>query len=49
MVRLFVAITNRTWFEMLRASEPHEEVNFWQAYRFDPVPGARTGRALCSS
>jgi putative restriction endonuclease len=30
MVRLFVAITDRTWFEMPRASSPHDGVNFWQ-------------------
>ncbi len=30
MVRLFVGVTDRTWFEKLGASDPHDEVNFWQ-------------------
>jgi putative restriction endonuclease len=30
MVRLFVGVTDRTWFEKLGASAPHDEVNFWQ-------------------
>lgn len=30
MVRLFVAVTDKTWFDMLAASAPHDEVNFWQ-------------------
>lgn len=29
MVKLFVAITDRSWFDMLSASRP-DEVNFWQ-------------------
>jgi len=30
MVRLFVAVTDKSWFDQLRASAPHDEVNFWQ-------------------
>jgi len=30
MVRLYVGITDRAWFDMLCASSPHDEVNFWQ-------------------
>ncbi|WP_246734673.1 hypothetical protein [Chelativorans sp. ZYF759] len=30
MVRLFVAVTDKAWFDMLAASAPHDEVNFWQ-------------------
>jgi putative restriction endonuclease len=30
MVRLYVAVTDRAWFDMLSASSPHDEVNFWQ-------------------
>ncbi|MDZ5696695.1 HNH endonuclease [Chelativorans sp. M5D2P16] len=30
MVRLFVAVTDKAWFDMLGASAPHDEVNFWQ-------------------
>src|SRR5262249_36778114 len=30
MVRLYVGITDRAWFDMLSASSPHDEVNFWQ-------------------
>lgn len=29
MVKLFVAVTDRSWFDVLSAAEP-EEVNFWQ-------------------
>jgi hypothetical protein len=30
MVRLFVAVTDKSWFDQLSASAPHDEVNFWQ-------------------
>src|SRR5262245_43260545 len=30
MVRLYVGITDRAWFDTLSASSPHDEVNFWQ-------------------
>lgn len=30
MVRLFVGVTDKSWFDMLGASAPHEEINFWQ-------------------
>jgi len=30
MLRLFVAVTDKSWFDMLAASGPHDEVNFWQ-------------------
>ena len=30
MIRLFVGVTDRSWFDSLRASAPHDEVNFWQ-------------------
>jgi putative restriction endonuclease len=30
VVRLFVAVTDKSWFEQLSASAPHDEVNFWQ-------------------
>ena len=30
MVKLFVGVTDRSWFEKLGASAPHDEVNFWQ-------------------
>lgn len=30
MVRLFVAVTDKGWFDMLSSSAPHDEVNFWQ-------------------
>jgi putative restriction endonuclease len=29
-VQLFVTGTDRSWFDMLAASAPHDEVNFWQ-------------------
>ena len=30
MVRLFVAVTDKSWFDQLSASAPHDEINFWQ-------------------
>ncbi len=30
MVRLYVGVTDGSWFNQLRASQPHDEVNFWQ-------------------
>lgn len=30
MVLLYVAVTDRAWYERLAASAPHDEVNFWQ-------------------
>jgi putative restriction endonuclease len=30
MVHLFVALTDRLWFDRLSASAPHDEVNFWK-------------------
>ncbi|NNU36052.1 HNH endonuclease [Rhizobium sophorae] len=30
MVRLFVGVTDKAWFDQLSASVPHDEVNFWQ-------------------
>lgn len=30
MVDLYVGVTDRSWFDMLGASAPHDEVNFWQ-------------------
>lgn len=30
MIRLFVGVTDRAWFDTLGASAPHDEVNFWQ-------------------
>lgn len=30
MVRLFVGVTDKSWFDELSASAPHDEVNFWQ-------------------
>lgn len=39
MVKLFVAITDRHWFDLLSASQP-DEVNFWQP------SGARNFRAV---
>lgn len=30
MVKLFVGVTDRSWFEKLGASAPHDEVDFWQ-------------------
>ena len=29
MVKLFVAVTDQSWFDFLSASAPHDEVNFW--------------------
>ncbi|MDH2351213.1 hypothetical protein QCM80_11105 [Bradyrhizobium sp. SSUT112] len=31
MVRLFVAVTDKSWFDQLSASAPHDDVNFWQS------------------
>ena len=39
MVSLFVAITDRSWFDLLSANRP-DEVNFWQP------SGARTFKAV---
>jgi putative restriction endonuclease len=30
MVALYVAVTDRGWFDRLAASAPHDELNFWQ-------------------
>jgi putative restriction endonuclease len=30
LVRLFVGVTDKSWFDRLSASTPHDEVNFWQ-------------------
>jgi putative restriction endonuclease len=30
MVQLYVGVTDRNWFDMLAASSPHDEINFWQ-------------------
>jgi len=30
LVRLYVGVTDSSWFDQLRASQPHDEVNFWQ-------------------
>src|SRR4051794_26269256 len=30
MVRLYLAVTDRRWFDLLSDSAPHDEVNFWQ-------------------
>jgi putative restriction endonuclease len=40
MVTLYVGVTDRSWFDMLSASAPHDEVNFWQP------SGSRQFRAL---
>jgi putative restriction endonuclease len=40
MVNLYVGVTDRSWFDMLSASAPHDEVNFWQP------SGSRQFRAL---
>jgi len=29
MVRLFVAVTHKSWFDQWGASASHDEVNFW--------------------
>jgi len=44
MVKLFVAVTDRAWFEFL-SREPREEVNFWQpSLDFSNVRGASGAR-----
>lgn len=30
MVRLFVGVTDKSWFDTLGASAPNDEINFWQ-------------------
>lgn len=40
MVRLFVAVTDQSWFDQLSATAPHDEVNFWRP------SGDRTFKAL---
>ena len=30
MVRRYVAVTDQAWFDMLSATAPHDESNFWQ-------------------
>jgi hypothetical protein len=30
MVRLFVGVTDKAWFDQLSASVPHDDVNFWR-------------------
>ena len=46
MIRLFVAVRDKSWFDLLSASTPHDEVNFWQPSGTTQFRGAPTGRAF---